>query len=56
MFQSLGSAIFTKQQDNKSNYCYYSSALLGGSWANEEGTSDAREFEATLNKGQRASA
>jgi hypothetical protein len=56
MFQSFGLAILTKEKDNKSNYRYYSSASSEGSRANEEGTSNASKSEATLTKGQRASA
>jgi hypothetical protein len=56
MFHSSGSSIFTKQNVNKSDHPYYSPTLSGGSWANEEGTSDASESVVVLTRGQRASA
>jgi hypothetical protein len=54
-FSHLGLPFFTKQKNNQPNY-YYSSLSSGGSWANKEGTSNANKSEATLTKGQRASA
>jgi hypothetical protein len=39
-FIHSGPPYLQKQKVSKSNYHYYSPASLGGSWANEEGTSD----------------
>jgi hypothetical protein len=49
-FHSSRSFIFTKQKVNNTDYHYYSPALSGGSWATEEGMSDASKSEAASTK------
>jgi hypothetical protein len=53
-FHSSRSFVFTRQKVNNTDYHYYSPASSGGSWAIDEGTSDASEYEAALTMGQGA--